>query len=139
MSMTARSASGASRTIGYLPLNKKDQINSIKARLARNPRFKSRCYVCHCKKSKSGFTFHHLWYEPYELTYKDYTDPLEYYQNLKLFVESNPKRFLYVCSDHHQAIERNARWGSQNFKRLVRAVNLTNKNKDRHQYQHAVL
>lgn len=120
-------------------MNQRERINRIKAELALLPRFKSRCFVCHCKKSKSGFTFHHLWYEPYELTYKDFKNPLEYYENLKLFVQANPKRFLYVCSDHHQAIERNARWGSKNFARLVRAVRLTNQNKNRAAYTHAVL
>lgn len=127
---------GAMRTIG---LNQKEQIRQIKQDLAKHPRFKSRCHVCHCKKSKSGFTFHHLWYESYEPTYKDFKTPLEYYQNLKLFVKANPKRFLYVCSDHHQAIERNARWGTKNFERLIRAVRLTNQNKDRNRYDHVVL
>lgn len=111
------------------------QIKLIKAALARLPRFRSRCYVCHTAKSRSGFTFHHLWYEPGEPTYKDFKTPLQYYQNLQMLVRQNPKRFLYVCSDHHQAIERNARWGAKNFRRLVRAVRLTNAGRRPHQDQ----
>ena len=70
-------------------------------------------------------TFHHLWYLPGELTYSDFADPLVYYEELENLVRQNPKRFLYLCSDHHQAVERNVRWGDTNFKRLVRAVRMT--------------
>lgn len=107
-------------------MNQRRKLLALKAELARHPRFRSRCHICHCKKSKSGFTFHHIWYESWELTYSDFKTPLEYYTYLKPLIQSNPKRFLYLCSDHHQALERMARWG-KNLPRLIRAVNLTKK------------
>lgn len=107
---------------------KRDQINLIKARLAKKY-YKNRCFVCHCKKSKSGMTFHHLWYVAGEMTSADFKDKLEYYTQLENWIRQNPRRFLYVCSDHHQAIERNSRWGEQNFRRLLRAIRMTRKSR----------
>lgn len=107
-------------------MNQREKTNQIKAELARHPHFRSRCYICHCKKSKSGFTFHHIIYADWEMTYSDFKTPLEYYTYLKPIIENNPKRFLYLCSDHHQALERMARWG-KNLPRLIRAVRLTQK------------
>ncbi len=63
---------------------KKDEIiklSDLKNDLAKLPKFKI-CYICHCEKSHSGMTFHHLWYLKGEKTYKDFTNPLEYYQYL---------------------------------------------------------
>lgn len=111
---------------GGSQVNQKEQVNLIKTRLARHPRFRSQCYVCHCKKSKSGFTFHHIWYEDNERTYSDFKHAIDYYEYLYPLVLKNPKRFLYLCSDHHQALERMARWG-KNLPRLIRAVHMTQK------------
>lgn len=107
-------------------MNKREQVNQIKSALARHPRFRSRCYVCHCTKSKSGFTFHHIWYVETDRTYSDFADTLEYYSYLKPVILQDPKRFMYLCSDHHQALERMARWG-KNLPRLIRAVRMTQK------------
>ncbi|MFI5416440.1 MAG: hypothetical protein ACHQW9_00105 [Nitrososphaerales archaeon] len=107
-------------------MNQKEKLTKLKQDLAKHPRFRSRCYICHCKKSKSGFTFHHIWYEPYDLTYKDFKTSLAYYTNLKPFIAQTPERFLYLCSDHHQALERMARWG-KNLDRLIKAVKMTQK------------
>ena len=97
----------------------------IKTRLARLPRFKNRCYVCHAQTSKRGMTFHHLSYENGELTYKDFPNPLEYYQYLSYKIKANPQRFLYVCNPHHQAIERVKRYSLTTRTRLLRAVRLS--------------
>lgn len=105
-------------------MNQRERVNQIKTELARHPRFRSQCYICHTKKSKSGFTFHHIAYADWEKTYSDFPNALEYYTYLKPIIKNNPKRFLYLCSDHHQALERMARWG-KNLPRLIRAVRLT--------------
>ena len=97
----------------------------IKSDLARLPRFKNRCYVCHTEKSKRGMTFHHLNYEPGELTYSDFPSPLDYYEYLKYKVRQNPKRFLYVCNTHHQAITRIHRFSPLTRKRLLKAERMT--------------
>ena len=107
-------------------MNQREKANQIKTELARHPRFRSRCYICHCKKSKSGFTFHHIWYVPEDRTFSDFDNVLDYYQYLYPIIKLNPNRFLYLCSDHHQAIERMARWG-KNLPRLIRAVRMTQK------------
>ncbi len=114
-------------------MNQRERLLALKAELARHPRFRSRCYICHCKKSKSGFTFHHITYADWEKTYSDFPNALEYYTYLKPIIENNPKRFLYLCSDHHQALERMARWG-KNLPRLIRAVRLTQKARKIHSY-----
>ena len=110
-----------------LMMNKvsKQQLLEIKTDLAKLPRFKNKCYVCHTEKSKKGMTFHHLSYEPGELTYSDFHNPLEYYEYLKYKVRQNPKRFLYVCNTHHQAITRVKRFSPLTRKRLLAAVRMT--------------
>lgn len=112
--------------VGGRKMNQREQVNQIKTDLARHPRFRSKCYVCHTKKSKSGFTFHHIWYIETDKTYSDFANTLEYYTYLKPIIQKEPRRFLYLCSDHHQALERMARWG-KNLPRLIRAVKLTQK------------
>lgn len=108
--------------------NKQQQILEIKASLAQIPRFKSRCYVCHTKKSRKGFTFHHLWYVLNDIVRKNYpknsSGTLQYYIELEPEIRKNPKRFLYVCNPHHQAITRLRMWG-KNLTRLIKAVRMT--------------
>jgi cytochrome c2 len=45
-------------------MNKADKLLlvGIKHDLANGYRSFKKCYVCHCEKSHSGMTFHHLWY-----------------------------------------------------------------------------
>ena len=97
----------------------------IKSDLARLPRFKNRCYVCHTEKSKRGMTFHHLDYLPHEKTFRDFDNPLEYYDYLQWVIRENPKRFLYVCNTHHQAITRIHRFSPLTRKRLLKAERMT--------------
>ncbi len=108
--------------------NTQQQILQIKSSLARLPRFKSRCYVCQTKKSKRGFTFHHLWYIINDVVRKNFpkslAGTLQYYQKLEPLIREEPKRFLYVCNPHHQAITRLKMW-KKNFNRLIRAVRMT--------------
>lgn len=103
--------------------NQRDQVLAIKAGLARL--YRSRCAICHCKKSKSGFTFHHLYYLPAEKTYKDFANTLSYYQYLEPIILAQPDRFLYLCSDHHQALERCCRYGDKTWRKLNRYRTLT--------------
>lgn len=108
-------------------MNQRDALRQIKQSIAAHHRFRGRCYVCGCKKSKSGMTFHHLYYTNTERTYSDFKNPLEYYTYLKPIILAEPYRFLYLCSDHHQALERLCRWGDRNLSRLLRARRLTKK------------
>lgn len=70
-------------------------------------------------------TFHHLWYEPGELTYNDFPDTLAYYEYLVEKIVSEPARFLYLCNPHHQAVERMKRYGDVTWPRLLRAVRMS--------------
>ena len=97
----------------------------IKHDLARLPRFKLGCYVCHAKHHKRGMTFHHLYYLKGEKTYGDFNSTLEYYDYLAPLIRHQPERFLYVCNIHHQAITRLRRWRGANLNRLIKAVRMT--------------
>lgn len=108
-----------------ITVSRQSQARDLKTQLARHHRFKSRCAICHTKRSKSGFTFHHLWYNNNEKTYKDFRDPLAYYEYLGPIIRANPKQFVYLCSDHHQALERICRYGEKNWKRLSRLRGIT--------------
>lgn len=101
-------------------MNQKEQVQTIKQSLMRLPRFRSRCALCHSKKHKSGFTFHHKRYLPGELTYSNFPNPLAYYQYLEPLVRADPNRFILLCSDHHQALERSLRYSDKTWSRLNR-------------------
>jgi len=105
------------------------QILEIKERVAKLPNFKSRCFVCQTYIAKRGFTFHHLWYLVNDVVRKDYPDnetgTLQYYEHLEIKIYQNPKRFLYLCNIHHQAITRLLRWKGQNRQRLIQAVRMS--------------
>jgi hypothetical protein len=108
-------------------MNKADKLLlvGIKHDLANGYRSFKKCYVCHCEKSHSGMTFHHLWYLKGERTYKDFANPLEYYQYLAPLIRDQPERFLYVCNTHHQAITRLHRFAKIKRNRLIKAVRKT--------------
>ena len=95
----------------------------IKQDLANGYRgFKNGCYVCH---ENHGMTFHHLWYLPNEKIYSDFKNSLDYYRYLAPIIQADPKRFLFVCNAHHQAITRLCRWKGVKRKRLIKAVMMT--------------
>ena len=109
-------------------MKKVDKITlvGIKHDLANGYRsFKKGCYVCHAKASKGGMTFHHLFYLKGEKTYRDFDNPLDYYEYLSPLIRHQPNRFLYVCNVHHQAISRLHRWKGVNRNRLIKAVRMT--------------
>ena len=109
-------------------MKKVDKITlvGIKHDLANGYRsYKKGCYICHARAAKGGMTFHHLWYLKGEKTYSDFTNPLEYYQYLAPLIRDQPKRFLYVCNIHHQAITRLHRFNKIKRNRLIKAVRMT--------------
>jgi hypothetical protein len=116
-------------------MNKRLQTEEIKKKIAKLPQFKSKCYVCGCKISKRGMTFHHLWYIFNDVIYKNYPKnsegQLQYYKELEPLIREMPKRFLYVCNTDHIAIERMNRYGDAKFKRLVKARKLTKTRKNK--------
>lgn len=99
-------------------MNQKEQVGAIKKELGRL--YRSRCAMCGAKKSESGFTFHHIWYLPNEKTYRDFPNALQYYEYLAPLIRNNTGRFMYLCSDHHQALERACRYGDKLWKKLNR-------------------
>ena len=98
----------------YNTMNQRLQTEEIKKRIAKLPRFKSKCYVCGCKISKRGMTFHHLWYVFNDVVYKNYpkntSGQLQYYKDLEPLI-------------------RISRYGDELFKRLLKARKLTRANK----------
>lgn len=106
-------------------MNYRKLANQIKTKIAKLPNFKSRCRVCHTKKTKKGFTFHHKWYISTDKTFKDFDNPLKYMVYLEPLIHLTPERFLYVCNPHHQTIERLKRFSPKNFERLVKAVRMS--------------
>lgn len=89
----------------------------------------NKCYVCGCQKAKGGMTVHHLEYVFDDVTYSKYprndTGTLQYYTDLYKEVEINPKRFMFLCNKHHQALERLNRYSKEILKRLLMALKKT--------------
>ena len=109
-------------------MNKKEKTKKIKEELSQLRPFRSGCYVCGCKQHRKGMTFHHLWYITNDAVYSEYKKldkSSEYYNDLKPLIISNPKRFLYVCSPHHQSIERLKRFSKEKFAKLIKAVRMS--------------
>lgn len=103
---------------------KLEYLQKTKQKLAKLPRFKFRCYVCHRNFGK-GFTFHHLWYVSGEPTYRDFKSSVDYQLAVLPYVERNPKQFLLLCHKHHHALENLKRFGRATRKRLLRAVSMS--------------
>ena len=108
-------------------MNKSQKLSlvGIKHDLARLPRFKLGCFVCHSKKARGGMTFHHLYYLNGEKNYSDFKSTVDYYDYLAPLIRHQPERFLYVCNIHHQAITRLRRWRGANLNRMINAVKMT--------------
>lgn len=109
-------------------MNKKIEVQKIKLRLGEFLN-DGKCFVCGKTKTRSGFVIHHLSYIFDDVTYNKYPKnmdgQLRYYKDLEKVVMEDPKRFLYVCNKHHQAIERLNRYKKENLLRLILAVKLT--------------
>lgn len=107
-------------------MNQKEKTKKIKEELARLAPFRRGCYVCGVKRHRRGMTWHHLSYVEGERTYKDFGhDTLAYYQYLQPIIIAFPKRFMLLCTPHHQALERLKRFNSDKFERLVKAVRMS--------------
>jgi len=107
-------------------MNQKEAIKKIKEEIAKLKPFQTGCYVCGCSVHRRGMTFHHKDYRPDEKTYKDFgKNVLEYYTYLKPIIIKSPERFLYLCTPHHQALERLKRFSADKFEQLVRAVRMS--------------
>lgn len=111
-------------------MNCKLEVHKIKERLSKMSRFKGKCYVCDARKSRKGFTFHHLWYNFFDdAIYSNYPKTaqgqLDYYKDLEKYIKENPKRFLYLCNICHNSLERLNRFGDKKLGRLLKARKLT--------------
>jgi len=82
--------------------------------------FGSMCYVCH-KRFGKGFTFHHRWYTKGEAFYTD----TNYHERIYKDVRRSPEQFLCLCVKCHYSLEKFKRYKPENFKRLIKAVNMS--------------
>lgn len=109
-------------------MNKRQKAEEVKQECAKLIGYNT-CFVCGCKKSKKGMTVHHLEYVFNDIVYKNYerndTGKLKYYTALLEQVKENPKRFMFLCNTHHQALERINRYKPETLKRLLKALKLT--------------
>jgi hypothetical protein len=105
-----------------------DDTKAIKMELAERY-FGGKCFVCGKTKSRKGMTFHHKRYIVNDIVHSSYpkntSGTLQYYKDLAPLIRQNPKRFLYLCSPHHQALERLLRYGNETLKNLLKAVKMS--------------
>ena len=105
-----------------------DDVKAIKLELAERY-YDGVCYVCKKPKSKKGMTFHHKRYIINDVVHSSYpknsSGNLQYYQDLAPLIRKNPKRFIYLCSPHHQAVERLLRYGDTTLKSLLACVKMS--------------
>jgi hypothetical protein len=119
-------------------LTLQDEVRAIKLELAERY-YDGVCYVCkkdrgmnRGKKSKvpgGSMTFHHKRYIPNDVVHSSYpknsSGTLRYYTDLAPMIRRNPRRFLYLCSAHHQALERLLRYGDETLKSLLACVKMS--------------
>ncbi len=109
-------------------MNKRLEAEEIKQKCAKLIGY-NKCYVCGCQKAKGGMTIHHLQYVFDDVVYSKYprndTGKLQYYTDLYKAVKLNPKRFMFLCNKHHQAVERLNRYSDAILKKLLKARKLT--------------
>ena len=115
-----------------------DEIRAIKLELAERY-YGGVCYVCkkdrgmnRGRKSKvqgGNMTFHHKSYIPNDVVHSSYpknsSGTLRYYTDLAPLIRRKPSRFIYLCSPHHQALERLLRYGDDTLKSLLACVKMS--------------
>ena len=105
-----------------------DEVKAIKLELAERY-YDGVCYVCKKPKSKKGMTFHHKKYIINDVVHSNYpknsSGTLQYYKDLAPLIRKNPRRFIYLCSPHHQAVERLLRYGDSTLKSLLTCVKMS--------------
>jgi hypothetical protein len=107
-------------------VTKVEQVKAIKQELAQRY-FDGVCYICGKDHHRKGMTFHHKYYlKTNDVLHSDYpknsSGNLQYYKDLTPLIRKKPGRFLYLCSIHHQAVERLLRYGDITRKKLYKAV-----------------
>lgn len=117
-----------------------DEIKAIKLELAERY-YEGVCFVCkkdrgmnRGRKSKvagGNMTFHHKRYITDDVVHSNYpknsSGTLQYYRDLAPLVRKNPRRFIYLCSPHHQAVEKLLRYGNTTRKNLLICVKESSK------------
>lgn len=113
---------------------------SIMRYLARTY-FNNECFVTHEKFRETGYVIHHLFYIEGDVRREHYPKGdkgrLEYLKALRPMVEREPYRFMLLKNGVHTRIDHPRRGLSRlkrdNFTRLVVAVLLTRKERNRQQ------
>lgn len=111
----------------------KDEIDIVKTKCGTIALGNGRCWICGCMKSKRGMVIHHLWYllkgdvrynDPKYLPHND-SNNLKYHNDLLPLIIKNPKRFMYLCTTHHFALEKLCRYGNIILNKLITARRMT--------------
>lgn len=108
---------------------KTDSVPQIKKRIAVNPLYGNRCYVCENQfTDKKRPVIHHRWYTRGKRRSTGYPQTaegqLEYHINLEKEVHSNPKQFMMLCNKHHIGLHKIKRY-KNNLPRMLEAVRMT--------------
>ena len=105
-----------------------DEVRAIKIELAERY-YDGCCYVCGRSKHKKGMVFHHKRYITNDVIHSNYpknsAGSLQYHKDLSIEIRKKPTRFLYLCSPHHQALERLLRYNKKTLKQLLKAVRMS--------------
>jgi len=111
----------------------KAELYQLKQDIAK--RYGGVCFFCGARESKKGMTFHHIWYENNDVIHSNYpknsSGNIQYHKDLLKKIKENPKRFRYLCNNHHQALEKFLRYGDDMINKLMkerkRTLKLRNK------------
>ena len=96
---------------------------------------RGKCWVCDCEKHRKGMVIHHRWYlkkndviyrnEEY-LPHND-NNRNKYLKDLKVMIERNPNRFMYMCNTDHHALGKFCQYGDKKFNKMCIARKMTRK------------
>ena len=117
-----------------------DEVKAIKLELAERY-YDGVCFVCKkdrgmvrgrkAKQEGGNMTFHHKRYITNDVVHSNYpknsSGTLQYYKDLAPLIRENPRSFIYLCSPHHQALERLLRYGNETLKSLLTCVKQSKK------------
>lgn len=100
----------------------KAELYELKQKISK--RYGGKCFFCGATESKKGMTFHHIWYENNDVVHSNYpknsSGHLQYHKDLLIKIKENPNRFRYLCTTHHQALEKFLRYGDDMINKLMK-------------------
>ena len=108
---------------------KVDSVQAIKKRIAANPLFGNRCFVCEREFTDRKLpVIHHRWYNDGQVRSSDQKRTAEwnlaYHTQLEKDVAENPRQFMLLCNPHHRGLHKIKNYKS-NLDRMMQAVRMT--------------